>query len=138
MYTRRQTLKLTAGVAATLAFDYCLSGRASAQTEGMNNPSATSRFDPTASENAYAVGKVSNFKAIYDDSARRAAFFLFLKNVYNIYPEDSFHRLIESATQAGKTDREIYAFVQSRQRASSPSFRKSATPSPRLHARKAR
>jgi len=122
MYTRRQTLKLTAGVAATLAFDYCLSGRASAQTEGMNNPSATSRFDPTASENAYAVGKVSNFKAIYDDSARRAAFFLFLKNVYNIYPEDSFHRLIESATQAGKTDREIYAFVQSRQKSIEPIF----------------
>ena len=36
--------------------------------------------------------------------------------------EDSFHRLIESATQAGKTDREIYAFVQSRQKSIEPIF----------------
>lgn len=67
-----------------------------------------------ADQNSYAVGGASNFLAVYRDPQLKAAFFLFLKNVYNIYPEDKLQRLIEEACTKGASDREIYEYCQSR------------------------
>jgi SAM-dependent methyltransferase len=56
----------------------------------------------------------SNFKAIYSNSQLRERFYLFLKNVFHLYPEEGFHQLIVDATAAGGSDREIYETVQKR------------------------
>jgi SAM-dependent methyltransferase len=56
----------------------------------------------------------SNFKAIYSNSQLRERFYLFLKNVFHLYPEERFHQLIVDATAAGGSDREIYETVQKR------------------------
>ena len=65
-------------------------------------------------QNGYALQRSSNFKAIYGDPALRAEFFLFLKNVYHLFPEEAFHLLIAQANASGKTDREIYRMAQGR------------------------
>lgn len=60
------------------------------------------------------AGGPGNFKAIYGDPALRDRFFLFLQNVFRVYPEVEFHRLIEEATEKNATDREIYLELQKR------------------------
>src|SRR5258706_11630019 len=52
-----------------------------------------------------------NFRAIYLDPRLRGQFFLFLRNVFHLYPEEDFHRLIEKITREGTTDRGIYEAV---------------------------
>jgi SAM-dependent methyltransferase len=52
-----------------------------------------------------------NFRAIYLDPKLRAQFFLFLRNVFHLYPEEDFHRLIEKITRDGMTDRGIYEAI---------------------------
>jgi len=42
----------------------------------------------------------------YGNPQRKAAFFLFLQNVYHIYPEQPFHRLIDEVSLTGRSDRE--------------------------------
>jgi SAM-dependent methyltransferase len=54
----------------------------------------------------------SNFKAIYSDRRLRERFYLFLKNVFHLYPEERFHQLIIDASTTGGSDREIYETVQ--------------------------
>jgi SAM-dependent methyltransferase len=56
----------------------------------------------------------SNFKAIYSDRRLRERFYLFLKNVFHLYPEERFHQLIIDASTRGGSDREIYQRVQER------------------------
>lgn len=56
----------------------------------------------------------SNFRAIYGDEKLREEFYKFLKNVYSIYPNEEFHRLILEATQSYETDEQIYAEIQRR------------------------
>jgi hypothetical protein len=56
----------------------------------------------------------SNFKRIYSDTRLRERFYLFLKNVFHLYPEERFHELILDATARGGSDREIYETVQKR------------------------
>lgn len=56
----------------------------------------------------------ANFRAIYGDEKLRAGFYNFLENVYSIYPNKDFHKLILEATQAYETDEEIYAEIQRR------------------------
>jgi len=53
----------------------------------------------------------SNFREIYLDPRLREQFFLFLKNVFNLYPEQDFHDLIARITRAKLTDREIYEAI---------------------------
>lgn len=53
----------------------------------------------------------SNFRAIYLDPRLRAQFFLFLRNVFHLYPEEDFHRLIEKITREEITDRGIYETI---------------------------
>ncbi len=56
----------------------------------------------------------SNFHIVYDDVRARDRFFLFLQNVYHLYPESRFHQLIIDTTKEFQTDQEIYAKLQER------------------------
>lgn len=56
----------------------------------------------------------SNFHIVYDDVRARDRFFLFLQNVYHLYPESRFHQLIIDTTQEFQTDRDIYVKLQER------------------------
>jgi len=53
----------------------------------------------------------SNFRAIYLDPRLREQFFLFLENVFHLYPEQDFHDLIARVARAKLTDREIYEAI---------------------------
>jgi len=55
-----------------------------------------------------------NFRAIYGDDRLRAKFHGFLENVYSIYPNKEFHKLILEATQAYESDEDIYKEIQRR------------------------
>lgn len=49
-----------------------------------------------------------NFRHIYLNPKLREEFFLFLKNVFNLYPEEELHRLILEVVQSHSSDRDIY------------------------------
>jgi SAM-dependent methyltransferase len=61
-----------------------------------------------------------NFHRIYRDPKLKAEFHSFLKNVYNIYPEDRFHELIARAVEQAETDQEVYAYVLANLRSVKP------------------
>lgn len=50
----------------------------------------------------------SNFKYVYDNSKLKSEFYKFLKNVFNLVPEDDLHQLISEVSAKNNTDREIY------------------------------
>lgn len=50
----------------------------------------------------------SNFRAIYSRPNLRQRFYLFLVNVFHLYPEDRLHELITELSTRYTTDREIY------------------------------
>lgn len=54
----------------------------------------------------------SEFKEIFSNTKSRDDFYLFLQNIYNIYPENEFHFLIHKITQDFETDKEIYEAIQ--------------------------
>lgn len=54
-----------------------------------------------------------NFDYIYSNNNMRDQFSLFLKNVFNLYPEVDFHNKIFSNTQKLKLDPKIYQITQS-------------------------
>lgn len=56
----------------------------------------------------------SNFKKIYTDSNLKNKFYNFLKNVFNLYPEEKLHNLISQNTLAKNTDQEIYKASQAK------------------------
>jgi len=56
----------------------------------------------------------NNFKYIYTNAKLKNQFFLFLKNVFNLYPEKKIHDLIYQNTIAKNTDKEIYLATQSK------------------------
>lgn len=56
----------------------------------------------------------SNFKKIYSDSNLKKEFFKFLKNVFNLFPEKDFHKLISEVTKEKDNDKDIYLETQSR------------------------
>lgn len=104
-FRRRDSLRIAAWLAAAFALEHATPGavRAAVPSGGGDG-----------SENGWAVSGASNFRAIYQDPHLRAAFYLFLKNVYNIYPEDKFHELIVDAVREGRSDRDIYQLAQGR------------------------
>ncbi|RKR08285.1 methyltransferase family protein [Flavobacterium sp. 90] len=63
---------------------------------------------------SFATEVHSNFKYIYTNSKLKNQFFLFLKNVFNLYPETEFHKLIYDNTISKTTDKEIYIATQSK------------------------
>ena len=54
----------------------------------------------------------SEFHSVFGNVASFDAFYKFLQNVYHIYPEDRFQTLIKEACSEGRTDEEIYRYVQ--------------------------
>ncbi len=56
----------------------------------------------------------SNFKRVYTSPAERKAFRLFLKNVFHLYPDQQFDRLINVLTARYDTDGEIYRHLSER------------------------
>ncbi len=56
----------------------------------------------------------SNFQSVYLNPSLNEEFYLFLKNVYHLYPEDQFHKLILDIVKSRKSDREIYEAILSR------------------------
>jgi len=54
----------------------------------------------------------SEFKAVYSEAASRDRFFLFLQNIYHLYPEDRFHGLIQEACAKFSGDEEIYEHLR--------------------------
>lgn len=57
---------------------------------------------------------LSNFKHIYSNIGLKKEFYKFLKNVFNLYPEDEIHQLISNVTTQKSNDKEIYLEVQSK------------------------
>ncbi|WP_426485705.1 class I SAM-dependent methyltransferase [Flavobacterium sp. 2] len=62
----------------------------------------------------FATEVRNNFKYIYTNAKLKNQFFLFLKNVFNLYPEKEFHDLIYQNTISKNTDKEIYLATQSK------------------------
>ncbi|UOG38320.1 class I SAM-dependent methyltransferase [Leptospira noguchii] len=56
----------------------------------------------------------SNFRNVYLDPKLRDDFFQFLQNVYHLYPEESFHKLIFEISKSKQTDQEIYETILKR------------------------
>lgn len=104
---RRTFLKLAAWFAATW-----FAGRAFPM-DGSPAPLKTAAGS-AGEQNLHALQDSSNFKAVYGDAELRAAFLLFLRNVYHLYPEQRFHDLIGEMTAGGRSDREVYLAAQQR------------------------
>lgn len=61
------------------------------------------------------IGTASNnFKQIYSSIKLKREFFKFLKNVFNLFPEDDLHKLIADAAANKTDDKAIYLEVQSK------------------------
>ncbi len=56
----------------------------------------------------------SNFKKIYTNKVLKNEFFKFLKNVFNLFPENDLHHLITKVTLQKNNDKEIYIETQSK------------------------
>lgn len=54
---------------------------------------------------------MSEFKAVFDQPKSNQDFYLFLKNIFHLYPEDKFHALIQETTGRLNTDEAIYKSV---------------------------
>lgn len=55
---------------------------------------------------------IGNFKRVYTDTALKAKFYLFLKNVFNLFPEEKFHSLISKNANNLNSDKDIYLKTQ--------------------------
>jgi SAM-dependent methyltransferase len=56
----------------------------------------------------------TNFKQIYSSTLHKQEFYKFLKNVFNLFPEKDFHKLIADTAATKNDDRSIYVEVQSK------------------------
>jgi len=57
----------------------------------------------------------SEFHAVYEEAEEwRDGFYLFLQNIYRLYPEDRFHALIREACSKHADDEAIYRYLQGR------------------------
>jgi SAM-dependent methyltransferase len=70
---------------------------------------ALSLLAAVAAPRAWSLGDAGNFKAVYLDTAERDRFYLFLQNVFHLYPEDRFHQRILELTREKANDQDIYA-----------------------------
>ena len=64
----------------------------------------------------------NNFKQIYSSIKLKGEFFKFLKNVFNLVPEDDLHKLISEVAATKKDDQAIYLEVQSKLEEITPLF----------------
>lgn len=54
---------------------------------------------------------MSEFKAVFDQPKSNQDFYLFLKNIFHLYPEDKFHALIQETSGRLDNDEAIYKSV---------------------------
>ena len=113
---RRVILKLAVMFAVATKFDRVFAMDAAPGPAPVETGGATIKSAPNSDDrqNAWALEHSSNFKAIFGNQKQEDAFLLFLANVYNIYPEDRFQRLLEEVSKTGNSDREIYGQLQMR------------------------
>ena len=60
------------------------------------------------------MSNASEFKAVFSDVKASDAFYKFLQVVFNLYPEDRFHHLLQASSNTLSSDEDIYKHVQSR------------------------
>lgn len=113
---RRNLLKLAVVFAVAAKFDQSFAmdaapGPHPASPDGASKSPSLAVDDR---QNEWALEHSSNFKAVFGDPRLKDGFLLFLTNVYNIYPEDRFQRLLEELSKSGNTDKEIYSQIQVR------------------------
>jgi len=69
-------------------------------------------YSPSASQEPVNANRNSDFKRVFAETFWQDKFYLFLQNVYNIYPEHKFHLLLSKTCKLQETDETIYAKVQ--------------------------
>jgi len=57
-------------------------------------------------------GVAGNFTYVYSNSRLKSEFYKFLKNVFNLFPEDKMNSLIDETTSQFSTDEKIYKTAQ--------------------------
>ncbi|EMJ91093.1 class I SAM-dependent methyltransferase [Leptospira alstonii] len=67
--------------------------------------------DKNGESNDLFLAENSNFRNVYLDPKLREEFFQFLQNVYHLYPEENFHKLIFELSKVKRSDREIYEAI---------------------------
>ncbi len=60
------------------------------------------------------MDREGEFKANFKEKRLEDKLYLFLQNVFRLYPEDRFHTLIKECSKIGVTDESIYSQVQSK------------------------
>lgn len=63
-----------------------------------------------------------NFRAVYLDPDQRDQFFLFLQNVFHLYPEAEFHQMIIDLVKKDSTDAQVYLALLERLPALKPTL----------------
>jgi FAD/FMN-containing dehydrogenase len=71
-------------------------------------------YRPANQEPSQLVLQDSEFKTVFSTVSGRDDFYRFLQTVFNLRPEDRFHRLICEETQRGDDDEAIYRALQAR------------------------
>ncbi len=69
-------------------------------------------YAPTQEPGGPEMTQGSNFHAVYSSTRSRDAFYLFLQNIFHLYPEARFHTLIQEACTAHQSDEAIYGRIQ--------------------------
>jgi FAD/FMN-containing dehydrogenase len=71
-------------------------------------------YAPTLNDSGRQVGEAQTceFHRVFGDSRKHDGFYLFLQNIYRLYPEDRFHALIKVACAEHKDDEAIYRHIQ--------------------------
>ena len=62
----------------------------------------------------------SEFKKVFSDTVWCDKFFMFLQEIFHLYPESKFHELIKRQSQEGTGDQEIYEAIQQKLSTISP------------------
>lgn len=69
-------------------------------------------YAPTHAPHTDAAVQPSLFASVYGDVKSADGFYAFLRNIFNLVPEDRFHALIKQCTAAGGDDEAIYRNLQ--------------------------
>jgi len=72
---------------------------------------ATSQDTDDAEAEQEEAPHTSEFHAVWDDTRRRDDFYLFLQNIFNLFPEDRFHALITEGCKLHDDDAGIYRHI---------------------------
>ena len=69
-------------------------------------------YYPEAHKRVPAEDDRSEFRQVFSKLRWHDAFYLFLQNIFHLFPEDRFHALIKEAIAARDTDESIYRHIQ--------------------------